>query len=38
MMQVEHEEKMKQIQDEMINNSMQNDLMEMERDNFEHYK
>ena len=37
-MQRAHEEKMKNIEDEMINNSMQNDLMEMEKDNFEHYK
>lgn len=37
-MQKEHEDKMKNIEEEMINNSMQNDLLEMEKDNFEHYK
>lgn len=37
-MQQEHENKMKKIEDEMINNSMQDDLMEMEKDNFENYK
>lgn len=37
-MQQEHENKMKDIEDEMINNSMQDDLMEMEKDNFENYK
>lgn len=37
-MQKEHETKMKNIEDEMINNSMQVDLIEMEKDNFEHYK